>query len=37
VARPMLTTYAFRFSYGVLQGNNPDIQWVQDRTTAKAQ
>ena len=37
VVRPMITTYSSRFPYGVLQSNNPDIQWVQERTTAKIQ
>jgi len=31
---PMLTTYRYQFPFGVFQGNNPDITWVQDRTTA---
>jgi prepilin-type N-terminal cleavage/methylation domain-containing protein/prepilin-type processing-associated H-X9-DG protein len=34
VRPPMLTTYRFRFPFGVFQANNPDIAWVQDRTTA---
>ena len=33
----MVTTYTRTFNYGQLQSNNPDIQWVQDRTTAKIQ
>jgi prepilin-type processing-associated H-X9-DG protein len=27
-------TYTTMFPYGIMQGNNPDIQWVKDRTTA---
>jgi prepilin-type processing-associated H-X9-DG protein len=27
-------TYTTRFTYGILQANNNDIQWVKDRTTA---
>src|SRR2546423_10805371 len=34
-SRPMLATYRFTFPYGQFQKNNPDIQWVQDRTSAK--
>src|SRR5256885_9588381 len=37
VGRPMLTTYATTFPYAVFQGNNKDIAWVQERTTAKVQ
>lgn len=37
ISGPMVTTYSRRFQYGLLQSNNPDIQWVQDRTTAKIQ
>ena len=36
-SRGMTTTYTTRFNYGQLQSNNQDIQWVQDRTTAKIQ
>jgi prepilin-type N-terminal cleavage/methylation domain-containing protein/prepilin-type processing-associated H-X9-DG protein len=36
VSRPMLATYSTRFPYGVLQANNIDIAWVEDRTSAKA-
>jgi prepilin-type N-terminal cleavage/methylation domain-containing protein/prepilin-type processing-associated H-X9-DG protein len=35
VSRPMLTTYQFKFQYGQLQRDNKDIQWVQDRTSAR--
>jgi len=35
--RPMLTTYAYRFNYGVLHRESKDILWVQERTTAKLQ
>jgi len=28
-------TYTTTFPYGLSQTNNPDIEWVQDRTTAK--
>ena len=35
--RPMLTTYSYRFPYGVLHGDSQDIQWIQERTTAKIQ
>jgi prepilin-type N-terminal cleavage/methylation domain-containing protein/prepilin-type processing-associated H-X9-DG protein len=31
----MLPTYTYGFPYGVLQSKNPDIQWLQDRTSAK--
>ena len=31
----MNVTYRAPFSYGWYQPNNPDIQWVQDRTSAK--
>jgi prepilin-type N-terminal cleavage/methylation domain-containing protein/prepilin-type processing-associated H-X9-DG protein len=36
-SRPMLTTYLYRFTYGVLHGKSADIAWVQERTTAKIQ
>ena len=29
------TTYTTTFPYGVVQPNNQDIAWMQDRTTAK--
>ena len=35
VSRMMVTTYTRTFPYGQLQPNNPDIQWVQDRTSAR--
>jgi prepilin-type N-terminal cleavage/methylation domain-containing protein/prepilin-type processing-associated H-X9-DG protein len=31
----MRTTYSSGFSYGQTQANNPDIAWVQDRTSAR--
>jgi prepilin-type processing-associated H-X9-DG protein len=34
---PMLVTYLYRFPYAYPQPNNPDIQWVLDRTSAKIQ
>ena len=37
MTRPMLTTYQFRFPFGVLHPNSLDIAWVQDRSTAKVQ
>jgi prepilin-type processing-associated H-X9-DG protein len=37
VSPPMLATYTRRFPYAQSQPNSPDIQWVQDRTSAKAQ
>ena len=36
-SRSMTTTYVTRFNYGQLQPNSPDIQWMQERTTAKIQ
>ncbi|MCX8089343.1 MAG: prepilin-type N-terminal cleavage/methylation domain-containing protein [Verrucomicrobiae bacterium] len=33
----MATTYTRRFYYGTIQANNPDIVWIQERTTARAQ
>ncbi|MEI6395262.1 MAG: hypothetical protein WCT12_29670 [Verrucomicrobiota bacterium] len=33
--RSMKTTYTMSFPYGWRQPNNQDIQWVQDRTSAK--
>jgi prepilin-type N-terminal cleavage/methylation domain-containing protein/prepilin-type processing-associated H-X9-DG protein len=35
VSKYMLTTYTFGYNYGLLQPNNPDIQWMQDRTCCK--
>jgi len=35
--RPMVTTYSSRFPYGWPHPNSQDIQWVQDRTTARIQ
>ena len=35
--RPMLATYMARFPYGVLHRDSQDIQWIQERTTAKQQ
>jgi len=29
------TTYTTSFAYGVYQANNPDIAWIQQRTSAK--
>ena len=37
VAPPMTTTYKTKFPYAVVQAGNPDIQWVQDRTTSLLQ
>lgn len=34
---PMLTTYSTRFPYAIVQPFNLDIQWVQERTSAKSQ
>ena len=34
-SRPMLATYRFTFPYGVFQANNPDIAWVEERTSAR--
>jgi prepilin-type N-terminal cleavage/methylation domain-containing protein/prepilin-type processing-associated H-X9-DG protein len=34
-AKPMLTTYSYGFPFGVVQKNNPDIAWMQERTSAK--
>jgi prepilin-type processing-associated H-X9-DG protein len=31
----MNTTYSRSFQYGYSQPNNPDIAWIQERTTAK--
>lgn len=36
-SRPMLTTYTYRFNYGILHRESQDILWVQQRTTAKIQ
>ncbi len=39
VSRPMITVYnkgSSSFPFGVLQPNNPDIAWVQERTSARA-
>src|SRR5215468_4710940 len=36
LARPMVTTYASTFPYGVTQPNNVDIAWIEDRTSARA-
>jgi prepilin-type N-terminal cleavage/methylation domain-containing protein/prepilin-type processing-associated H-X9-DG protein len=33
--RSMTVTYTTSFPYGWRQANNPDIQWIQDRTSAK--
>ena len=33
--RAMKVTYSQTFPYGWPQANNPDIQWMQDRTSAK--
>ncbi|MBP9902232.1 MAG: prepilin-type N-terminal cleavage/methylation domain-containing protein [Verrucomicrobiota bacterium] len=33
--RPMLTTYLYGFNFGVRHPDSPDIQWIQERTTAK--
>jgi prepilin-type N-terminal cleavage/methylation domain-containing protein/prepilin-type processing-associated H-X9-DG protein len=33
--RSMKVTYTDSFPYGWRQANNPDIQWLQDRTSAK--
>ncbi len=33
--RSMKVTYTYSFPYGWRQPNNPDIQWVQDRTSAR--
>jgi prepilin-type processing-associated H-X9-DG protein len=30
----LITTYTQPFPYGIVQANNPDIQWLKDRTTA---
>ena len=30
----MKTTYTMKYNYGQVQGGNPDIAWVQQRTTA---
>ncbi len=35
VTRPMATTYTASFPFGLIQPYNPDIQWVQDRTTVR--
>lgn len=37
MARPMLTTYAYSFPFGVSHPNSVDIAWVEERTSAKAQ
>ena len=34
-SRPMVATYRFTFPYGVFQPNNPDIAWVEERTSAR--
>ena len=31
----MMATYRYGFSFGQTQPDNPDIQWVQDRTSAR--
>ena len=31
----MLPTYTYGFNFGVRQANNLDIQWLEDRTSAK--
>ncbi len=35
LAPPMLTTYVARFSFGQGQPNNPDIAWIQARTSSR--
>jgi prepilin-type processing-associated H-X9-DG protein len=35
VSRPMQTTYVGGFNFGLTQPNNPDIAWVQARTSAR--
>jgi prepilin-type processing-associated H-X9-DG protein len=35
VSPPMATTYRTTFPFGLTQLGNPDIQWLQDRTTAR--
>ncbi len=34
LSRPMQTTYKYGFSFGQIQRQNLDIQWVEERTTA---
>jgi len=37
VSGKMITTYKIKFDFGQTQPNNPDIAWVQERTSAKAE
>ena len=37
LSRPMVVTYAYTFPYGVVQPNNVDIAWLEERTSVRAQ